>query len=163
MNFIGLFFLFYLIDSFYEFHLKNQEFVVEMGKPQVQYRGFQITRVDTIFLRSQIFIGPKCNKQYLRSKVGKLWPVGQMWPLPFFCKWSCIGTQPLLFLYILSVAVLPLQSWVSAAGIVWPVNLRCLPSGPLWKKFLDLCFRWWDLRDSVLFIESIVDILRNWL
>lgn len=52
---------------------------------------------------------------YFKPRVSKLWPTGQIQPATCYCKWSLFGTQPQLFIYVLSMVVFiwQQQSWVA--------------------------------------------------
>ena len=57
----------------------------------------------------------------------------QFWPATYFGKWSFIGTQPHLFIYILSVAT---TTGLSSYSLQ---SLKYLSSSPLYKRLAILC------------------------
>ena len=73
------------------------------------------------------------NPLHINPAVGKLQVMGQIQPAICFCKWSLIGTQMHLFIYILSMAA----SWLSCVGVtktIWLPKPKIYLLSGTWKN-----------------------------
>lgn len=98
------------------------------------------------------------NTDLLRSGVGKLRPLSQIWPAPCFRKWNFTWIQVRLLINILYVAAFTLQrkTWVIVTETILPAKPEVFTLWAFTRKVYrtrsrSCCLFWWEIVDVGLF------------